>query len=153
MMNTFFKELVLLFQNLHSQMEEAFLDLPQEGLDWIPGEEMNSISVLTMHTAGATRFLVGEIVLGLPSERDREAEFNSKGVPAEDLQKQLRGALKVIEEALDQLDMQDLEAVRTSPRDGRELTVGWCIAHAFEHTAQHLGHMQMTRQMWEQKNI
>jgi ankyrin repeat protein len=29
--------------------------------------------------------------------------------------------------------------------------VAWCLAHALEHTALHLGHMQITRQLWEQR--
>jgi hypothetical protein len=26
--------------------------------------------------------------------------------------------------------------------------VRWCILHVIEHYAQHLGHMQLTRQLW-----
>jgi hypothetical protein len=26
--------------------------------------------------------------------------------------------------------------------------VRWCILHVIEHIAQHLGHMQLTRQLW-----
>ena len=34
---------------------------------------------------------------------------------------------------------------------GREFTGAWCLAHALEHTALHLGQMQITRQLWEQR--
>ena len=27
----------------------------------------------------------------------------------------------------------------------------WCLAHALEHTALHLGHMQIMRQLWRQR--
>ncbi len=40
---------------------------------------------------------------------------------------------------------------RTDPRDGREYTVAWALFHALEHTALHLGQMQLTRQLWEQQ--
>jgi len=28
------------------------------------------------------------------------------------------------------------------------VSVRWCILHVIEHTAQHIGHMQLTRQLW-----
>ena len=150
-MNQFFQDYFDLYKNLHVQMEEAFLDLPQQALDWVPGEGMNSISVLVMHTTGAARFLVGEVVLGVSSQRDRSAEFSAQGLTAAQLQAASQTALDVIQAALEKLTLQELEASRVSPRDGRELTVGWCLAHAFEHTAQHLGHIQITRQIWQQQ--
>jgi hypothetical protein len=30
--------------------------------------------------------------------------------------------------------------------------VGWALLHALEHTAIHLGHIQITQQLWDQKN-
>ena len=55
---------------------------------------------------------------------------------------------------LEGLALPDLEATRVSPRDGRTFTVVWCLAHALEHTALHLGHIQVTRQLWDQgKNV
>ena len=33
--------------------------------------------------------------------------------------------------------------------DAREFTVAWCLLHALEHSAVHLGHMQIVRQLWE----
>lgn len=32
-------------------------------------------------------------------------------------------------------------------------TVAWRLAHALEHTALHLGHMEITRQLWEQNSL
>jgi hypothetical protein len=29
--------------------------------------------------------------------------------------------------------------------------IAWSLLHALEHTALHLGHMQLTRQLWEQQ--
>jgi hypothetical protein len=31
---------------------------------------------------------------------------------------------------------------------GREVPVRWCILHVVDHTALHLGHMQLTYQLW-----
>ncbi|HEY5271156.1 MAG TPA: DinB family protein, partial [Anaerolineales bacterium] len=53
--------------------------------------------------------------------------------------------------ALARFSLPDLEAVRQSPRNAKTFTAGWCLAHALEHTALHTGHIQLTRQLWEQK--
>jgi hypothetical protein len=29
--------------------------------------------------------------------------------------------------------------------------VGWALCHILKHTALHLGHLQITRQLWEQR--
>jgi hypothetical protein len=34
----------------------------------------------------------------------------------------------------------------------RQVTVRWSILHVIEHTAQHVGHMQLTRQLWLAKS-
>ena len=52
---------------------------------------------------------------------------------------------------LGRLALEDLEMPRISPRDGREFMVGWALAHALEHTVLHLGHIQITRQLWEHR--
>ena len=31
----------------------------------------------------------------------------------------------------------------------REVTVGWVLGHALKHTATHLGHVQLMREMWD----
>ena len=51
---------------------------------------------------------------------------------------------------LGSLHLQDLEAIRISPRNGRESSVAWSLCHALKHTALHLGQIQLTRQLWEQ---
>ncbi|NIU62141.1 MAG: DUF664 domain-containing protein, partial [Gammaproteobacteria bacterium] len=35
--------------------------------------------------------------------------------------------------------------------DGREFRVSWSLLHALDHVAQHTGHVQITRQLWDQR--
>ena len=76
---------------LHAEAIKALESLPAEALDWVPGPEMNSISVLIMHFTGAERYWVGDVVRGDPSFRNREAEFQTKGLDAAALQQRLPG--------------------------------------------------------------
>jgi uncharacterized damage-inducible protein DinB len=150
-MERFFRDLFDRFQELHNDMERVLQELPQEALDWVPGGDTNSLGVLAVHTAGSQRFWVGDVVAGEPSARDRDAEFHVRGLDAAQLVERLQRSLRFSRGVLEELSLEDLSAVRVSPINQREITVGWALAHALEHTALHLGHMQLTRQMWEQQ--
>jgi hypothetical protein len=52
-------------------------------------------------------------------------------------------------QALTSLSIKDLETLRHSPRNDKTFSVGWCVAHALEHSAIHTGHIQLTRQLWD----
>ena len=67
------------------------------------------------------------------------------------LKARLTDTLAHSQTVLERLPLPYLEATQVSPRDGREFTVAWCLAHALEHTALHLGQMQITRQLWERQ--
>ena len=50
---------------------------------------------------------------------------------------------------LDSLSPHDLDASRPHPKDAsRVLTVRYDIQHAFEHMSRHIGHAELTRQLW-----
>ena len=74
------------------------------------------------------------------------------GLSAEDLKKRLSDEDVYARKALEGFALPDLEAIRKSPRNEKTFSVGWCLTHALEHTALHLGHIQLTRQLWEQKS-
>jgi hypothetical protein len=44
-----------------------------------------------------------------------------------------------------------VDEVRVSPRDGKQVTVGWALLHPLQHTGQHVGHIQVLVQQWKQK--
>jgi uncharacterized damage-inducible protein DinB len=140
-----------MLETLHREIEAVLAGLPGEALNWRPTDRANSLYALVTHAAGAERFWLGEVVGGQPQRRDREAEFRAFGYDAEAL-------LRVLGEA-GALSRQVLTALRpeswAEPRAarGREYTVGWCVLHTISHTALHLGHMQLTRQLWEAENL
>ena len=152
-MQTFFTDYLNLLQDCHNGILQALDGLPQAALDWVPGQDMNSINVLLAHITGSVRFWIGDIAAQEPSNRDREAEFRTQGVEADVWRTKLSENLKYAHNALDKLSLQDLEAQRVRPSDGREFTVAWALIHALEHATSHLGQIQITRQLWEQRGI
>ena len=149
-MQTFFTDYMNLLQDCHNGILQAIEGLPSEALDWVPGEDMNSISVLVFHTTGSVRFWIGDIAAQEPSNRDRDAEFRVRGLEMDILEKRVEDNLEYARGALEKLSLQDLETTRVRPSDGREFTVAWALLHALEHATSHLGQIQITRQLWEQ---
>lgn len=110
---------------------------------------MNTINVLVAHLTGAERYWIGDVALDEPSGRFRDSEFQVSGMNQEGLSAKINVATAYARSAVAKLSLEDLAAVRTSPRDGRTFTAGWALLHALEHSALHLGHIQITRQLWE----
>lgn len=140
---------------LRDQIKSLLEGLPEEALDWRPIEgegelATNSLGVIVTHLAGSGMYLIKEIIGGQPVHRDREAEFASRHVNASTLKARLDGAVKIVEGVLSPLKEGQMEEDRKY-RD-RTAKVRWIILHVIEHTAQHLGHMQLTRQFWLARN-
>ena len=148
-MQTFFTDYLSLLQERHNEILEALEGLPSAALDWTPGPDMNSISVLIFHLTGAERYWIGDVASQDPKERDRDAEFRVREVGMDVLRKRSTDNLEYARNALNRFTIQDLEATRISARDGRSFTVAWALLHALEHTTLHLGQIQLTRQIWE----
>jgi len=136
---------------IRSQVKAQLEGLPQEALDWRPTREggdlaTNSLAVIAAHVAGSQMFWVKEIINRQPILRDREAEFATQRVRAQDLMAKLDAVGRVTEEVLSSFGDTQLDEGRKY-RD-RQITVRWGILHIIEHVCQHLGHMQLTRQLW-----
>lgn len=150
-MQTFFKDYLNLLQDCHDQILKALEGLPPAALDWSPGHEMNSISVLVFHLTGAERYWIGDVAARDPTARDRDAEFRVHDMGMELLKRRLTDNLDYTRNALEKMSLPDLESTRLSPSSGREFTVAWALLHALEHATEHKGQIQLTRQLWEQK--
>jgi hypothetical protein len=153
----FFRDLLERFREQHAGIERTIADLPPEALDWSPGEQMNSITVLVVHLTGAERFLIGDMLIRgremnpPASTRDRAAEFRAAGWSALALIERLHENDSLLQEAFEILGLEELETPRKHPTSGKALSAGWAMLHALEHTAEHAGHIQMVRQMWQQQ--
>jgi len=87
-----------------------------------------------------------EVIGGKKIDRDRDAEFLTKRLSVAELQAQIGAAGKMTMEILSALTEKQLEESRKWRE--RSVSLRWCILHAIEHYALHLGHMQLTRQLW-----
>jgi hypothetical protein len=93
------------------------------------------------------------VALGEPTDRVREEEFRVRGLDLEELKRRILDANAYISQALTRFSHADLETPCKSPRNDKIFSAGWCLLHALEHSALHLGHIQLTRQLWDHRGI
>ena len=140
-----------MIEDLRAQVRDLLADLPAEALNWRPlesseGHATNSLGVLATHIAGAEHFWTAEVVGGLPPSRDRDAEFTTRAASASELVGLLEQVGEETRELFSTLSETDLDGTREAR--GRVIPVRWCILHVIDHSALHLGHMQLTYQLW-----
>jgi len=140
-----------MIEDLRGQVRDLISDMPADALNWRPldGSEehaTNSLAVLAAHIAGAEHFWIGEGMGQLEPSRDRDAEFETRAASAVELVDLLEQVAKETRKVCSTLSEADLDGTREVR--GRSVPVRWCILHVIDHTALHLGHMQLTYQLW-----
>jgi hypothetical protein len=73
-----------------------------------------------------------------------------QGLLGDELQQRLNASLDYTRAAVGRLTRETLSDKRTSAMHNGEISVAWALLHALEHTALHVGHIQITRQLWDQ---
>jgi len=141
------------FGILKEQILKAIQNLNDEAINWCPlPKETNSIYAILCHLIGSENYWVRQIISGETVDRDRESEFRASGHILE-IAKHWEDAVEANEQILKGLNSSQLGETRTvsnRPEWG-SITVRWCILHLISHYAVHLGHIQLTRQLWEQR--
>jgi len=131
-------------------------------LHGVPDEDMNrhmeiqpsnTLYQLGFHVLGSARFWAITLAGGEDFHRDRPAEFVSSG-SGEALIADLEELIERLHTRLDPLDSADLTRLtsgsshhRSVDPDADGLPLRDSLLHALEHTALHLGHAQITRQL------
>jgi len=138
-------------EDLRGQISGLLAELPAKALNWRPIEgtddhATNSLSVLVAHLAGAEHFWIAEVVGGRPATRDRDAEFATVAASTTEIIQLLEKTALETREVFSTLSESDLNGTRQAK--GRTVPVRWCILHVIDHTSLHLGHMQITYQLW-----
>jgi uncharacterized damage-inducible protein DinB len=138
---------VAALQERRSEILQVIKGLDAEALNWRPlPDQANSLYALAVHSLGAERRWIHQVVGQRQIERDREAEFRAQGEDAAELLKTYAAVTKTSAEILAKLVEANMTEVRSDPKP---YTVRWSILHTLEHYNEHLGQMRLTRQLWE----
>lgn len=150
-MNSFLEEYLDRLEALNRYIQAAIDELPVSALDWVPGPDIPSIGAHVTHIAGSLRFWIGDVALGESFGRDREAEFHVQSQDVDTLKERLKQVMFYIRVAVEKLALKDLEETCANPQDSKRYTIAWALLHALEHAGLHTGHIQIIRQLWEQR--
>jgi DinB superfamily len=132
-------------------MRRAIVGAPPELLNWRPaGDETNPIAVIAVHALTSARWWLSVAVTGEAPERDRPSEFRTKVLSAEELLSLTDPLAADCRELLKGEEAFDPGDSRTDPRNGTAVTAAWALIHAVEHLQEHVGHAELTRQVWDQ---
>ena len=148
MRDQFFADYLERLEGLQRRLHTDVQDLPTEAMDWSPGPNMNSVAVLLAHMTGVLREGI-DIALAIPNNRVRVQEFLTHGVLLSEMLGHLDAVIDYARDALPRLSLADLDKERQD-EDG-PVTCGWALLHALEHAYLHLGHIQITCQLWRQR--
>jgi|SRR4051794_671445 hypothetical protein len=109
------------------------------------GPDTNTVAALVVHCCGVTEFWLGHVVLGRPSDRDRDAEFRVTATVAE-LGARVAATLRQAEADLAAIDRGEARPGHPARAEllagiGSDVAV---VLHVLEEVYQHLGQMELT---------
>lgn len=141
---------------MHEQYFEYMDGLSVEELDWRPGADMNSLCVLGVHVTAAERFWIG-IGIDDVSERDRPSEFLASGYEFDALKARFDANRAFFEAAFQRQDLsglaEEVDVGNFMDRPSQIVTRAYALLRGLDHTAEHLGHAGMTRQLLDRRDI
>lgn len=129
-------------------VRDQLLAYPDSASVWaIPAGLPNSAGTLALHIAGNLRWFIGAQLGGSGYVRDRDAEFNARGLERDDLVRQVEAASDEVTRALATLDDSRLDEPFPLEVGGVRLPTGRFIGHLAVHLAYHLGQMDYHRRI------
>ena len=139
---------------LNDQALELIQGVSTEGLNWRPlgnaaDPETNSLAATLIHLTGTQLYYIGAGLGGRPIQRDRAAEYRASVADPAVLEARVAQTNQMLAEVLPNLAPEKLEE-QTKWND-RLVAGRWLILHIIGHSGQHLGHMQLTRQLWDSR--
>jgi hypothetical protein len=145
-----------ILHELVTDMLRTLRDIPDDVLNtWKPAaaregdHEMNTFAALAVHAVSAGEFMTLHAVGGQQTNRDRDAEFVATASFAT-IEERFTCWLEAVDALVMNITDDDLgREPQTDRYQGRGWRNGAVLLHAVDHTALHLGHLQIQRQLWE----
>jgi hypothetical protein len=139
--------IVVGYRSVHQQLREALSGLAPEALAWTPGPDTSSIGTLCVHLLGSEGEALRS-VRGMPSDRDRGAEFAARSYSRDELLALIDAADRELDSLGLALTKKDLRAVRARPNHAESETGMHWLVRNYGHAREHLAHVELTRQLY-----
>ena len=126
---------------------DALDGLNAEQLNWIPpAKDGNSAMVIATHVVGASQGHILQTLCGQTIDRNRDEEFRASGDTVEPLRERWASIRNQLDDALEGVNPAQLDATHEHPILG-PMTGHTILNVAIRHSAEHLGHVSLTRDM------
>ncbi|MCW5877034.1 MAG: DinB family protein [Anaerolineales bacterium] len=140
-------------ERLRGQVGGIIQSTPLAGLNWRPelpqgADPVSSLAVLGVHTAGSEHFWIAELIGARPQTRVRDEEFAFVAGSADEVLDRLAKVAAQTREILSAVDAEKLAS--SIAYDDHLHLVRWILHHVISHYGLHIGHMQLTYQLWNQ---
>jgi len=148
-MEQFFADFIDRLDDLHGYYIQYMEGLTTEQLDWSPSADMNSLCILAVHVTQAERYWIG-LGIGDTIKRDRDAEFQASGYTVAELTARFTKNMDYYKQAFESLSVANFDEqvmVELFPDRPWDCSRSWAYLHALDHSAEHLGHAGITRQL------
>jgi hypothetical protein len=143
------------FERLTEHLMENLRRVPAESLDWRPGPDTNSMWAIGTHAISACRHWLVAVVAREPNPRDRESEFRSTAVELAQLEEFAERWLGDARRILPNMSTAEFDApcnlaatTGITFRTSEPLTCRAALLHAVDHIGIHIGHVELTAQLW-----
>ena len=145
------QDIIILHQDVHRQLREAITGESTEALNWAPGPDTSSIGVIVTHALGAEAEMLRNI-LQIPTNRNRDDEFAPKTHEVS----RLLGLVDTAEEDWRELGSRitesDLRASRPRPNKPVPQTGLFWLVRNYGHMREHLAQVNITKQLYHDRN-
>lgn len=149
------------FNDCYAELEELLDGLPSAALLWKPFEQSpwkgscNSIGEIVAHAVSSNIYLLrrAEYAMGrrewdtVDGDEGKE-EFGPANHDPAYLLARVRRTHDELNRFLDSIQTTDLDATRPHPKRPRTFVARQDFMHALDHFALHIGHGEITRQLW-----
>jgi uncharacterized damage-inducible protein DinB len=143
-------ELIKLLEDQHTFASHALQGASREALNWKPASTpCDSLAGLVHHIVEVQRLWLDTVIGGEPVPAGLATAHQAEADSAESLLAMMEDSLAKSKARLESLAPAQYDEPRE--RRGRQVTVRWAAYHTLEHTALHVGHMQLTRQVYDEQ--
>jgi len=136
-------------RDIRKLIEEVNLFKNEEDLWRITGSVKNSCGNLVLHVIGGMNYLIGTTLAHTKYVRNREQEFIQKNVKRTELISQLEALIIIINQTLNALTTEQMEAEYPIFFDKPKTSVTYVLVQLLAHLNYHLGQVNYLRRILE----